>query len=55
MTTLVRNDRVVTATDDYVGDVFVDGETIKTTQADASVEAIDAGLKVATGDYVGTK
>jgi dihydropyrimidinase len=29
-TTLIKNGRVVTATDDYVGDVFIDGETIKT-------------------------
>ncbi|MDB5294273.1 MAG: hypothetical protein JWO31_256, partial [Phycisphaerales bacterium] len=28
MTTLIRNGRIVTATDDYVADVLIDGETI---------------------------
>jgi dihydropyrimidinase len=28
MTTLIKNGRVITATDDYVGDVFIDGEKI---------------------------
>ena len=30
MTTLIKNGRIITATDDYVGDVFIDGETIHT-------------------------
>src|SRR5947209_17019523 len=30
MTTLIKNGRIVTATDDYVADVFIDGETIAT-------------------------
>jgi dihydropyrimidinase len=30
MTTLIKNGRVVTPTDDYIGDIFIDGETIKT-------------------------
>ena len=28
MSLLIKNGRVVTAADDYVGDVFIDGETI---------------------------
>ena len=29
MTTLIKNGRVITASDDYVADLFIDGETIK--------------------------
>lgn len=45
MTTLIKNGRVVTATDDYVADVFTDGETVKTIgkglalQADRVIDA----------------
>jgi dihydropyrimidinase len=30
MSTLIKNGRIVTATDDYVADIFIEGETIKT-------------------------
>jgi dihydropyrimidinase len=30
MTTLIKNGRIITATDDYVADIFIDGETVKT-------------------------
>jgi dihydropyrimidinase len=49
MTTLIKNGRVVTATDDYVADVFIDGETIKTIGAKLSAPAdkvIDAAGKL---------
>jgi dihydropyrimidinase len=29
MTTLIKNGRIITATDDYVADVFIDGETVR--------------------------
>src|SRR3954454_22207320 len=49
MTTLIKNGRVVTATDDYVADVFIDGEKIKTIGAELSLQAdktIDAAGKL---------
>ena len=49
MTTLIKNGRVITATDDYVGDVFIDGETIKTIGSKLSMPAdkvIDASGKL---------
>src|ERR1700689_1978761 len=30
MTTLIKNGRIITAADDYIADIFIDGETIKT-------------------------
>ncbi|MFN0140449.1 MAG: hypothetical protein ACKVQW_10250 [Pyrinomonadaceae bacterium] len=33
MKTLIKNGRVVTAVDDYTGDIFIDGETVKTIRA----------------------
>src|SRR5205085_6944491 len=49
MTTLIRNGRIVTASDDYIGDVFIDGETIKTIGTKLSIPAdktIDAAGKL---------
>src|SRR3712207_3351481 len=49
MTTLIRNGRIITATDDYVADVFIDGETIKTIGAKLALQAdrtIDASGKL---------
>ena len=45
MTTLIKNGRIITATDDYVADVFIDGETVSTIgknlpmQADKTIDA----------------
>src|SRR5213082_1041286 len=49
MTTLIKNGRVITATDDYIADVFIDGETVKTIGKDLAVKAdrtIDASNKL---------
>src|SRR4051812_44359905 len=49
MTTLIKNGRIITATDDYVADVFVDGEIIKMIGRDLPVKAdktIDATGKL---------
>ena len=48
MTTLIKNGRVITASDDYVADVLIDGETVKTIGRDLKVSAdktIDASGK----------
>ena len=29
MSLLIKNGRIITATDDYVADIFIEGETIK--------------------------
>src|SRR5687768_2170276 len=51
MALLIQNGRIVTATDDFVGDVLVEGETIAAVgplvEAHAGAEVIDA-----TGKYV---
>jgi dihydropyrimidinase len=51
MSLLITNGRIITATDDFVGDVLVDGETIvavgPSVEAPADAEVIDA-----TGKYV---
>jgi dihydropyrimidinase len=39
MTTLIKNGRIITATDDYRADVFIDGETIKTIGQNLQVSA----------------
>lgn len=47
MTTLIKNGRIITATDDYHADVFIDGETVKTVgkdlpyKADKTIDAAD--------------
>ena len=49
MTTLIKNGRIITATDDYVADIFIDGETIKTIGKDLPMQAdrtIDASGKL---------
>src|SRR5919199_2170038 len=49
-TTLIKNGRVITATDDYIADVYIEGETVKSVGRDLPVQAehvIDA-----TGKYV---
>ncbi len=53
MTTLIKNGRIITATDDYVADVFIDGDAIKAIgtglpmQADKTIDA--SGLLVIPG------
>jgi len=53
MTTLITNGRIVTATDDYVADIFIDGETVAAIGKNLSLKAdtiIDAsGLLVMPG------
>ena len=45
MTTLIKNGRIITATDDYVADILIEGETIKAIgknfpiKADKEIEA----------------
>src|SRR5271154_6037396 len=45
MSVIVKNGRVITAVDDYVADIFIDGETIQTIgknlplQADKTIDA----------------
>lgn len=49
MSVLVKNGRIITATDDYVADIFIEGETIKTIGKNLSVAAdktIDASGKL---------
>ena len=49
MSLLIQNGRIITATDDFVGDVLVDGETIvavgPSVEAPADAEVIDAAGK----------
>ncbi len=49
MSLLIKNGRIITATDDYVADIFIEGETIKTIGKDLTVTAdkiIDATGKL---------
>src|SRR3954467_3241736 len=49
MTTLIKNGRIITATDDFIGDVFIDGETVRTIGKNLSMPAdrtIDASGKL---------
>src|SRR5277367_625272 len=49
MTTLIKNGRIITAADDYIADIFIDGETIKTIGSDLKMPAdktIDATGKL---------
>jgi len=39
MSILIKNGRIVTATDDYIADIFIEGETIKTIGKNLSVAA----------------
>jgi dihydropyrimidinase len=49
MTTLIKNGRIITATDDYTADVFIDGETVSLIGKNLKVQAdktIDASGKL---------
>ena len=49
MTTLIKNGRIITATDDYVADIFIDGQTVKTIGSKLALSAdktIDATGKL---------
>src|SRR5437773_9589359 len=49
VTTLIKNGRIITATDDYVADVFIDGETVRMIGTALPVKAdrvIDASGKL---------
>ena len=49
MSILIKNGRVVTAIDDYVGDIFIEGETVKTIGKNLNAKAdkeIDASCKL---------
>jgi dihydropyrimidinase len=49
MSVLIKNGRIITATDDYVADIFIEGETVKTIGKNLSVTAdktIDASDKL---------
>lgn len=49
MKTLIKNGRVITAVDDYVADIFIDGETVTTIGKSLDIEAdvvIDASGKL---------
>jgi dihydropyrimidinase len=49
MTTLIKNGRIITASDDYVADVFIDGELVKTIGSNLDARAdsiIDAAGKL---------
>jgi dihydropyrimidinase len=49
MSILIKNGRVITATDDYVADILIEGETVKAIGKDLSVKAdkeIDAAGKL---------
>ena len=39
MSLLIKNGRIVTATDDYVADIFIEGEVIKAIGKDLPVKA----------------
>ena len=39
MSILIKNGNIVTATDNYVADIFIEGETIKTIGKNVSVKA----------------
>src|SRR5688572_31085539 len=49
MSILITNGRIVTATDDYIADIFIEGETVKAIGKDLPVKAgkeIDASGKL---------
>ena len=49
MSILIKNGRIITATDDYTADIFVEGETISTIGNNLKMEAdtvIDASGKL---------
>ena len=55
MTTLIKNGRIITASDDYVADVFIDGETVRTIGKSLDVKAdrpIDATARLVDGTEI---
>ncbi|MEO7313098.1 MAG: dihydropyrimidinase [Chitinophagaceae bacterium] len=49
MSVLIKNGRIITATDDYIGDIFIDGETVSTIGKNLQMDAdtiIDASGKL---------
>ena len=49
MSTLIKNGRIITATDNYIADIFIEGETVKTIGKNLDVKAdkeIDASGKL---------
>src|SRR6266852_2750958 len=49
MSVLIKNGRIVTATDDYVADIFIEGETVSAIGKNLAVEAdtvLDASGKL---------
>ena len=49
MSILIKNGRIITATDDYMGDIFIEGETVSTIGINLNVSAdtlIDASGKL---------
>lgn len=55
MSILIRNGRIVTATDDYTADIFIDGEKIKAIGADLPMQAnqeIDAAGKMVFPGFI---
>ena len=45
MSLLIKNGRIITATDDYIADVFIEGETIKAIGKNLSIKADKNGVK----------
>ncbi|MBA2744874.1 MAG: dihydropyrimidinase, partial [Flavisolibacter sp.] len=39
MTTLIRNGRIITASEDYIADIFIEDEKIKTIGSDLTIKA----------------
>ena len=49
MSTLIKNGRIITASDDYIGDIFIEGETVSAIGTDLNVKpdkTIDASGKL---------
>ena len=49
MSILIRNGRIVTASEDYVADIYIEGETVHSIGKNLQVQAdqtIDASVKV---------
>ena len=49
---LIKGGRIVTAVDDYMGDVLIEGETIRAIFAAGTMPALDARIVDATGKLV---
>ena len=48
MSVLIKNGRIITATDDYVADIFIEGETISAIGKNLNVNAISNKSQVRT-------